>query len=194
MISNTSSFPSSFQLRLTVTALSCIATIVMLVAISTNRWVDGNGKDDIQSIGLWKVCNRVVCVSHSAIIYSKVLLVFCLLFGICGNIVAVLAQMYGVEDIKKATAKIMFLTGVLGLCGMIPATVYFSLIYYYGGVAYGLVFGWIGTFLYLVAGSISWYHHKKQPDREGTLEEIKRQLSMRNAQPPPYTAQPPPST
>ncbi|XP_077312693.1 uncharacterized protein LOC143933618 [Lithobates pipiens] len=194
MISNTSSVTSSFQLRLAVTVLSCFATLFMLIAISTNRWINGNGRSYIESIGLWKVCSVEVCVYHSEIIYSKVLLLFALLFGIFGSVVAVLAQVYGVDDIKNAIARIMFATGLLGLCGMIPATVYLVLIIYYRSVSYGLIFGWFGAVLSTVAGILSWYHHKREPDRAMTLEEIRQQARGSNTQPPPYTVQPPPST
>ncbi|PIO26558.1 hypothetical protein AB205_0002080 [Aquarana catesbeiana] len=166
----------------------------MLVAISTNRWINGNGRHFIESVGLWKICSTDVCAFHSEIIYSKVLLIFTFLFGLFGSIVAVLAQVYGVEDIKNAIARIMFVSGFLGLCGMIPATVFLVLIMFYRSVSYGLIFGWFGAVLYIVAGFLSWYHHKREPDRSMTLEEIRQQAQGSNTQLPPYTVQPPPST
>ncbi|KAM5132678.1 uncharacterized protein ACMZJ9_019456 [Mantella aurantiaca] len=115
MITNTSSPAMSFQLRLAVTVTAGIGTLFMLIAISTNHWVTGNGRDDVENVGLWKVCLRGVCVSHGDIIYSKILLVIAMLLGIFSSALIVLAQVYGVTDVKYQVAKLMFLTGDPGI-------------------------------------------------------------------------------
>lgn len=182
MFSNTESLPSSFRLRLAVTILISIANICLLIAMCTDHWIKANGKDTIDHVGLWKVCNLEVCVFHNQFVYSKILLVITLLFGATTNIGGILALVKGVTYLKYLIARATLLTGFLSLCGMIPATVILTSISYFVRIEFGLVFGWIGAVLYIVAGFMGWIHSRMEPDIAITMDEIRQLISAHNTQ------------
>lgn len=182
MFSNMESLPSSFRLRLAVTILISIANICLLIAMCTDHWIKANGKDTIDHVGLWKVCNLEVCVFHNQFVYSKILLLIALLFGVSTNIVGILALVKGVTYLKYLIARVMILKGLSALCGMIAATIVLTSLPYFVRIEFGLVFGWIGTVLYIVAGIMSCIHCLMEPDIGSTMDEIRQLISAHNTQ------------
>lgn len=71
------------------------------------------------------------------------------------------------------------------MSGMIYATVILVRLPNFGHIEYGLGLGWLGTVLYCVAGFLSWYSSRIEPDIARTSDQM-RQLILVNDALPPY--------
>lgn len=185
MIPNMTSPTSSFGLRLAVTIIIGIGNICLLIAMCTNHWIKANGKDSVDHMGLWMICYTKMCVLHSYVLYTKFILAIAFFFGICCNILTILALVKGVKYLKRVIARAMFTEGISAMSGMIYATVILVRLPNFGHIEYGLGLGWLGTVLYCVAGFLSWYSSRIEPDIARTSDQM-RQLILVNDALPPY--------
>ncbi|XP_073426687.1 transmembrane protein 202 [Dendrobates tinctorius] len=176
----TLSHSMSYALRLSVGVMLTVSNVFLLIAISTNRWADT--ADEVYA-GIWKRCNRQFCESHSEIIHAKIFLIFFLIFNILTNIVVILTLWAGEVDIKKIIGKTSLFNALLGIAGMIFATVFFALAVDRRHILYGLPLGWLSTGLVVAAGILSLVHAALEPDKRSTT--IQDLIKGKN-DPPPY--------
>ncbi|KAG9472797.1 transmembrane protein 202 [Eleutherodactylus coqui] len=155
----------SFRLRLLVAVMLTFGSLFTFIAICTNQWADfGSGV----YLGIWKLCNTQICVSHTDIIHAKVFLVFFVICGILTNAYVIFAVWIGAVDTKMIIGKASLFNAILGVGGMVSATVYIVTL----GPAqllYGFVLGWLGTTLVTVCGIVSLVHSLLEPDKPSTL-------------------------
>ncbi|XP_063800054.1 uncharacterized protein LOC134966978 [Pseudophryne corroboree] len=201
MITNQPSTTLSLKLRVAVAVMLLVSTLFLLIAISTNHWINANGRGDIEFAGLWNICNRFICEAHSGMIYAKVLLVCSFIFGFFGCAVVVLGLWLNVTNMKRAVGKMIIVIAILELAGMISATVFLLIVIFFKSVAYGLVLGWIAAVLSFVASCLSYYHSRIEPDED--LPTPLTKPEGENIDPPPpymvdplpgYVSEPPPSS
>ncbi|XP_056398860.1 epithelial membrane protein 1-like [Hyla sarda] len=157
----------SYWLRLSVGIMLSVSNLFLLIAISTNRWAVT--PDNRNYAGIWKSCNRQFCVSHSAIIHSKVLLVFFLIFNILTNIYVIFTLYAGEEDSKRLIGRVSLFNAALGFLGMLFASIYFGLAPDLGHFSYGFVLGWLSSCLVTISATVSLIHACVEPDKPSAV-------------------------
>lgn len=170
----------SYGLRLSVGILLTFSNLLLLIAIPTNHWV--STVDGLYA-GIWKVCNAQFCTTHTNIIHAKVFMVFFLIINILTNIYVIFSLWVAEEDSKKLIGKTSLFNALLGIGGMVSATVFFILASDRSGFLYGFALGWLGTSLVVASGIVSLVHAALEPDKPSTI--IQTVLRGTN-DPPPY--------
>ncbi|KAM4015097.1 uncharacterized protein ACNLHF_001780 isoform 1-T1 [Anomaloglossus baeobatrachus] len=171
----------SYGLRLSVGVLLAVSNLFLLIAISTNRWADTVTGD---YAGIWKICNTQFCVAHADIIHAKIFLIVFLIFNILTCGVVILTLWGKEEDSKKIIGKTSLFNALLGIAGMVSATVFFVLATNRRHILYGLPLGWLATGLVVTAGIVSLVHAVLEPDKPST--NLQNLLQGKTDPPPPY--------
>ncbi|KAG8433747.1 hypothetical protein GDO86_012200 [Hymenochirus boettgeri] len=165
MFTNRPSSDVSFKLRLLVVVMLSFSNLFLLIALISDHWINTRG--DFSYLGLWKGCGDTICYSQTGLGYSKGALITCFIFSVVVNVITGLHYKYDFSDIsnfKRIVGRVMLVVGLFEIYGMTHATIHMVLFYYFVSVSWALVLGWIATVLAVIAGGVSYYHGRIEPE------------------------------
>ncbi|XP_075459361.1 lens fiber membrane intrinsic protein-like [Ascaphus truei] len=160
----------SQKLKLAVLVLVPVSNLFLLIALVSNNWINANGKDGFEYLGLWRGCNSQGCGLLVGGVYVKVFLILAFIGGVGLGIVAWLQLKYDTANdlhLQKGVAVGLFIVGAFQAYGMIHGSIIFVLSIYYVSLSWSYAMGWIAVITNLAAGCVSYYHYWIDPPIPG---------------------------